>query len=92
MHELLMNVTGMRLKIDFLAEVFVSSSMRNELVLSPLQSIVLTISPPFTTIVICLKKPGIEPTNPGLQGKWFIHHTTAAPFSRVNQNKAMRIL
>ena len=26
-----------------------------------------------------LVKPGIEPATPGLQGKWFIHHTTAAP-------------
>ena len=24
-------------------------------------------------------KPGIEPATPGLQGKWFIHYTTAAP-------------
>ena len=35
MHELLMNVTGMRLKSDFLAEVFVLWSMGNELVPSP---------------------------------------------------------
>ena len=27
-----------------------------------------------------LVKPGIEPATPGLQGKWFIHYTTAAPF------------
>ena len=26
-----------------------------------------------------LVKPGIEPATPGLQGKWFIHYTTAAP-------------
>ena len=26
-----------------------------------------------------LVKPGIEPATPGLQGKWFIHLTTAAP-------------
>ena len=26
-----------------------------------------------------LEKPGIEPANPGLQGKRFIHYTTAAP-------------
>ena len=26
-----------------------------------------------------LVKPGIEPTTPGLQGKRFIHYTTAAP-------------
>ena len=25
-----------------------------------------------------LVKPGIEPATPGLQGKWFIHYTTAA--------------
>ena len=35
MHELLMKVTGMRLKGDFLAEVFVLWSMGNELVPSP---------------------------------------------------------
>ena len=26
-----------------------------------------------------LEKPGIEPATPVLQGKWFIHYTTAAP-------------
>ena len=26
-----------------------------------------------------LVKPGIEPATPGLQGKRFIHYTTAAP-------------
>ena len=26
-----------------------------------------------------LVKPGIEPATPGLQGKGFIHYTTAAP-------------
>ena len=26
-----------------------------------------------------LEKPGIEPATPGLQGKWLIHYTTAAP-------------
>ena len=26
-----------------------------------------------------LVKPGIEPVTPGLQGKWVIHYTTAAP-------------
>ena len=26
-----------------------------------------------------LVKPGIEPATPGLQGKWFIHYTTATP-------------
>ena len=26
-----------------------------------------------------LVKPGVEPATPGLQGKWFIHYTTAAP-------------
>ena len=26
-----------------------------------------------------LVKQGIEPATPGLQGKWFIHYTTAAP-------------
>ena len=26
-----------------------------------------------------LVKPGIEPATPGLQGKWFIYYTTAAP-------------
>ena len=26
-----------------------------------------------------LVKPGIEPATPGLQGKWLIHYTTAAP-------------
>ena len=36
MHELLMKVTGMRLKSDFLAKVFVLWSMGNELVPSPL--------------------------------------------------------
>ena len=28
------------------------------------------------------EKPGIEPGNPGLQGKWFIHYTTVAPQGR----------
>ena len=37
MHELLMKVTGMRLKSRFLAEVFVVGSMGNELVPSPLK-------------------------------------------------------
>ena len=27
-----------------------------------------------------LVKPGIEPATPGLQGKWFNHYTTAAPW------------
>ena len=27
------------------------------------------------------EKPGIEPATPGLQGKWLIHYTTAAPIS-----------
>ena len=36
MHELLMKVTGMRLKSDFLAEVFVLWSVGNELILSSL--------------------------------------------------------
>ena len=27
-----------------------------------------------------LVKPWIEPATPGLQGKWLIHYTTAAPF------------
>ena len=26
-----------------------------------------------------LEKPGIEPTTPGLEGKWLIHYNTAAP-------------
>ena len=26
-----------------------------------------------------LEKPGIEPATPGLQGKWLIHYSTAAP-------------
>ena len=26
-----------------------------------------------------LEKPRIEPATPGLQGKWLIHYTTAAP-------------
>ena len=29
-----------------------------------------------------LVKPGIEPATPGLQGKWLIHYTTAAPIYR----------
>ena len=27
-----------------------------------------------------LVKPGMEPATPGLQDKWFIHYTTAAPY------------
>ena len=27
-----------------------------------------------------LVKPVIEPVTPGLQGEWFIHYTTVAPF------------
>ena len=30
-----------------------------------------------------LVKPGIEPATPGLQGKQFIHYTTAAPMDGV---------
>ena len=30
-----------------------------------------------------LVKPGIEPVTPGLQGKWFIHYTTASPLRIV---------
>ena len=33
-----------------------------------------------------LEKPGIEPATPGLQGKWLIHYTTAAPLSKLYQN------
>ena len=29
-----------------------------------------------------LVKPGIEPATPGLEGKWLIHYTTAAPIYR----------
>ena len=29
-----------------------------------------------------LVKPGIEPATSGLQGKWLIHYTTAAPIYR----------
>ena len=29
-----------------------------------------------------LVKPGIEPETPGLEGKWLIHYTTAAPIYR----------
>ena len=32
-----------------------------------------------------LEKPGIEPATPGLQGKWLIHYTTAAPTLRLYQ-------
>ena len=28
-----------------------------------------------------LQKPGIKPVTPGLQGKWLIHYTTAAPIN-----------
>ena len=30
-----------------------------------------------------LVKPGIEPATPGLQGKRFMHYTTAAPIYKV---------
>ena len=29
-------------------------------------------------------KPGIKPATPGLQGKQFIHYTTAAPMCRIS--------
>ena len=32
-----------------------------------------------------LVKPGIEPASPGLQGKRFIHYTTAAPQNTVKR-------
>ena len=32
-----------------------------------------------------LVKPGMEPATPGLQGKRFIHYTTAAPTSTIQQ-------
>ena len=32
-----------------------------------------------------LVKPGIEPATPGLQGKWHIHYTMAAPWSQSEQ-------
>ena len=35
-----------------------------------------------------LVKPGIEPATPGLQGKWLIHYTTAAP---IYQDQTDRI-
>ena len=34
-----------------------------------------------------LVKPGIEPATPGLQGKRFIHYTTAAPICSVKKNQ-----
>ena len=39
-----------------------------------------------------LLKPGIEPATPGLQGKRFIHYTTAAPefssgFNKITEKK-----
>ena len=33
-----------------------------------------------------LVKPGIEPVTPGLQGKWLIHYTTAAPRIQIKTN------
>ena len=36
-----------------------------------------------------LEKPGIEPATPGLQGKWLIHYTTAAPNTYLGQPKRM---
>ena len=34
-----------------------------------------------------LVKPGIEPATPGLQGKRFIHYTTAAPIKKKKKKK-----
>ena len=35
-----------------------------------------------------LVQPGIEPATPGLQGKWSVHYTTAAP---IYQDQTDRI-
>ena len=32
-----------------------------------------------------LEKPGIEPVTPGVQGKWFIHYTTATFYQKSHQ-------
>ena len=34
-----------------------------------------------------LVKLGIEPVNPGLQGKWLIHYTTADPYAIAHAQK-----
>ena len=40
-----------------------------------------------------LEKPGIELATPGLQGKWLIHYTTAAPiFSCVRAGLPERVV
>ena len=36
-----------------------------------------------------LVKPGIEPATPGLQGKRFIHYTTAAPTTIAQMKKTL---
>ena len=57
MHELLMRVTGMRLKSDFLAEVFVLLCMVNELVPSPqTESRLFTFARPFCVTCLSLFK------------------------------------
>ena len=55
MHELLMKVTGMRLKSDFLAKVFVLWSMGNELVPSPLFLLILKIRNPLSSVISIIK-------------------------------------
>ena len=39
-----------------------------------------------------LVKPGIEPATPGLQGKWFIHYTTAAPKKIILSHDATALI
>ena len=41
-----------------------------------------------------LVKPGMEPATPGLQGKRFIHYTTAAPhvYKNIIENGAFALL
>ena len=37
-----------------------------------------------------LVKPGIEPATPGLQGKRFIHYTTAAPSKKTHNSSVSK--
>ena len=38
-----------------------------------------------------LVKPGIEPATPGLQGKRFIHYTTAAPVKVIYMDELSKL-
>ena len=47
----------------------------------PTAKVIMETGPQLKVSSYRLVEPGIEPATPGLQGKWLIHYTTAAPTS-----------